>query len=100
MEKINVGLAVIARKLFDMAYIQNMLPTLRRTVDSDHGSVEMIGPIFTAEDAEKADSVFNSKGCDLLVILAEPSSERGRLGSGSLGSVQRVIMLAISMRWN
>jgi L-fucose isomerase-like protein len=105
MEKAKVGLAVIARKLFDMNYVQNLLPTFLRAVESDHGLIEMIGPIFTSEEAENAASAFNFKNCDLLVILMasfadatpvaalaaacdvpillwaleEPSSETGRL---------------------
>lgn len=69
MEKVNVALAVIARTLFDVHYVEQMMPSFRKALESDHSMVSMVGPIFTPEDAEKAIHSFSSQGCDLLVLL-------------------------------
>ncbi len=67
--KINVGLAVIARKLFDMNYVNQMLPLFRKALESDDATVDLKGPLFTTEDAEQAARALATQGCDLLVIL-------------------------------
>ncbi len=105
MQKINVGLAVIARKFFDVAYLEQMIPGMRRALEGESSTLHYAGLVFTPEEAEGAARLFAEKGCGLVVVAfgtfadaspvvtlaqavetplvlwspAEPASETGRL---------------------
>ncbi|MGI5835851.1 MAG: L-fucose/L-arabinose isomerase family protein [Chloroflexota bacterium] len=106
MESVNVGLAIVARKFFDMEYVRQVVPALHRALKYNHIRIcSPQEPILDAEGAEEASRLFAREGCDLLVVvcatfadasivaalakaidlpmvlwaLAEPASETGRL---------------------
>jgi L-fucose isomerase-like protein len=105
MQKINVGLAVIARKFFDVAYLEQMIPAMRGALESESSTLHYAGLVFTPEEAKGAARLFAERGCDLVVLAfgtfadaspavalaqateaplllwspAEPTSETGRL---------------------
>lgn len=68
MQKINVGLAVIARKFFDVAYLEQMIPGMRRALEGESSTLHYAGLVFTPEEAEGAARLFAEKGCDLVVV--------------------------------
>ena len=110
LQPIKVGLAVIARKFFDFAYVEQMLPGMQSALETDYSSPVYGGLIFTSEEAEQAARLFKEQGCDLVVVAfgtfadaaptvaiatsidvpmllwapAEPPSETGRLRLNSL----------------
>ncbi|HEX9015463.1 MAG TPA: L-fucose/L-arabinose isomerase family protein [Chloroflexota bacterium] len=110
LRKVNVGLVVIARKFFDFAYVEQVIPAMRKALDTDYSEVVDGGLVFTSEEAEHAVRLFKERGCDLVVAafgtfadaapavtlatsidvpltlwsLAEPASETGRLRLNSL----------------
>lgn len=77
IQKINVGLAVIARKFFDVAYLEGMLPAFRQALQGDHSSLHDGGVIFTPEEAESAARLFTERGCDLLVVVFGTFADAG-----------------------
>ena len=106
MESVNVGLAIVARKFFDMGYVQQVIPALNDALSDDHVRLQSTAePILDAEGAERAARLFAGEGCDLLMVvcatfadasivvalakaldlpmvlwaLAEPASDTGRL---------------------
>lgn len=110
LQKVKVGLAVIARKFFDFAYVEEALPGMQRALETPYSTPVYGGLIFTSEEAAQAVRVFKEQGCDLVVTafgtfadaaptvtlatsievplllwsLAEPPSTTGRLRLNSL----------------
>ncbi len=110
LQKVKVGLAVIARKFFDFDYVEQMLPGMQSALETDYSTPVYGGLIFTSEEAEQAVRVFKEQGCDLVVVAfgtfadaaptvalatsidvpvvlwspAEPPSETGRLRLNAL----------------
>ena len=77
MQKINVGLAVIARKFFDVAYMEQMLPGFRQALQGDYSTLHDGGVIFTTEGAKDAAKLFTEQGCDLLVVAFGTFADAG-----------------------
>jgi len=110
LQQVKVGLAVIARKFFDFAYVEQLLPAMRQALETNYSKVLYGGLIFTSDEAERAVRLFKEQGCDLVVVAfgtfadaaptvtlarsidvplllwspAEPPSETGRLRLNSL----------------
>lgn len=77
MQKINVGLAIIARKFFDVAYLEQMLPGFRQALQSDHSTLHDAGVVFVPEEAENAARLFAEQRCDLVVVAFGTFADAG-----------------------
>ena len=110
LQQVKVGLAVIARKFFDFAYVEQVLPGMQNALETGYSTLVYGGLIFTSEEAEQAVRLFKEQGCDLVVMafgtfadaapavtlatsiqvplllwsLPEPPTETGRLRLNSL----------------
>ncbi len=77
VQKVEVGLAVIARKFFDVAYMEQMLPAFQQALQGNYSNLHDGGVIFTPEEAEAAAKRFKEQGCDLLVMVFGTFADAG-----------------------
>lgn len=93
IERVNVGLGIVARKFFDMDYVEQVSPSLRKAVESDRAIIHSLGsPLLDPDDAARAASLFKERECDLVILVSATFADAS-MAATIAGEIEAPIIL-------